>query len=199
MADIKITYFNLAGRAELSRLILAQAGVKFTDERIAREDFVAMKPTLPNGQLPILTFNGTVISQSITMARFLANEYNLAGKTNLEKAHADEVIDTLLDVMNSTLPPIMKTKDEEEKKELIAKLVEKAGELFGKLSKRLESRDAKFFVGDSLTWADICFYQFSDMVKMFGVTLDNNPILKELSNRVAEMPNIKQWVDNRPQ
>ena len=39
-------------------------------------------------------------------------------------------------------------------------------------------RDAKFFVGDSLTWADICFYQFSDMVKMFGVTLDNNPILK---------------------
>ena len=52
----------------------------------------------------------------------MANEYNLAGKTNLEKAQADEVIDTLLDVMNSTLPPIMKTKDEEEKKELIAKL-----------------------------------------------------------------------------
>ena len=33
MADIKLTYFHIKGRAELSRLILAAGGKKYTDER----------------------------------------------------------------------------------------------------------------------------------------------------------------------
>ena len=75
MANIKLTYFNIPGRAELIRLILAQAEVSFTDERITREEFVALKPSLPNGQLPVLNFNGTVLSQSIAIARFLGKWY----------------------------------------------------------------------------------------------------------------------------
>ena len=43
--DIKLTYFNLRGRAEVPRLILAQAGVKYEDNRIAREDWLALKPS----------------------------------------------------------------------------------------------------------------------------------------------------------
>lgn len=35
MSDYKVTYFNSKGRAEISRLILAAAGQKFTDERVA--------------------------------------------------------------------------------------------------------------------------------------------------------------------
>jgi hypothetical protein len=38
----------------------------------------------------------------------LANEYNLAGRTNLEKAQADEIVDTILDVMNASIPFIRK-------------------------------------------------------------------------------------------
>ena len=34
MSNIKLTYFPARGRAETSRLILAHAGKKFTDERI---------------------------------------------------------------------------------------------------------------------------------------------------------------------
>ena len=35
MSGIKLTYFNLMGRAETTRLILAQAGVAFEDKRRA--------------------------------------------------------------------------------------------------------------------------------------------------------------------
>ena len=34
MSDIKLTYFDARGRAEISRLILSYGGVKFTDERL---------------------------------------------------------------------------------------------------------------------------------------------------------------------
>ena len=42
---IKLIYFNTEGRAELTRLILAQAGVEFEDVRIKRDDWPAMKPS----------------------------------------------------------------------------------------------------------------------------------------------------------
>ena len=42
---IKLVYFNAEGRAELTRMILAQAGVEFEDVRVKREDWPAMKPS----------------------------------------------------------------------------------------------------------------------------------------------------------
>ena len=33
--------------------------------------------------------------------RFLANKYNLAGRTNLERAQADEIVDTITDLFKN--------------------------------------------------------------------------------------------------
>jgi len=41
----KLTYFNGRGRAELSRLIFAQAGVEYEDVRIERADWLQLKPS----------------------------------------------------------------------------------------------------------------------------------------------------------
>merc|ERR1711909_248817 len=101
---------NLRGRAELSRLILAQAGVEYEDCRIAREDWAQLKTSLPLGQLPVLTVEGKTIGQSITIARYLAKRFGLAGKTDLAAAEADQAVDALTDLMNN-IPPIMKEKD----------------------------------------------------------------------------------------
>ena len=43
---IKLIYFNAEGRAELTRMILAQAGVEFEDVRVKRDDWPAMKPSM---------------------------------------------------------------------------------------------------------------------------------------------------------
>ncbi len=58
---------------------------------------------MPLGQLPVLEFNGEVLSQSMTIARFLAKEYGLAGKTNIEQAQADMVVDTASDLVTGTV------------------------------------------------------------------------------------------------
>ena len=80
----------------------------------------------------------------ILYLRFLANEFNLAGRSNLERAQADEIIDTLKDLFDgdreNNVPAILQCNDEEKKKEKIGKLKERTKEFFDRLTKRLEAR-----------------------------------------------------------
>ena len=39
----KLTYFNVKGRAEMTRLLFAAADVKYEDDRIKREDWPKLK------------------------------------------------------------------------------------------------------------------------------------------------------------
>ena len=54
-----------------------------------------------------MEYDGKKIVQSISMARFVAREYGLAGKNNLEAAQADMLVDCIGDLGNSeyTLRP----------------------------------------------------------------------------------------------
>ena len=55
---------------------------------------------MPGGQMPVLEVDGVKLGQSMTIARFLANKFNLAGSTPLEKAQADMIVDTVTDFFN---------------------------------------------------------------------------------------------------
>ena len=45
------------------------------------------------GKLPVLEYNGKTIAQSRAIARFLGRKYGLAGKTDIEEAEADMIVD----------------------------------------------------------------------------------------------------------
>ena len=46
MSSYKVTYFNGRGRGELTRLLMVTAGQDFEDERITREEWPKMKPSM---------------------------------------------------------------------------------------------------------------------------------------------------------
>ena len=75
----------------------------------------SLRPSLPYGQLPILEYNGEVLCQSITIARFLAKEFGLAGNTSLESAQADEVVDSITDIADVIAQGIRKSRTVSEK------------------------------------------------------------------------------------
>ena len=106
MSTYKLTYFNGRGRAEVSRLIFAAAGQKYEDVRYERAQWPSHKAESPLGQIPYLEVDGTKIPQSLTIARFLAKQFQLAGKDNLEQAKVDAVADTMADFTstNYTIP-----------------------------------------------------------------------------------------------
>ena len=53
------------------------------------------------------TINSTqyikVLCQSISIARFLAGEFGLAGRNNVEKAQADEIVDAVSDLQDAMI------------------------------------------------------------------------------------------------
>lgn len=85
MPNYTLNYFNGRGRGELTRLIFAASGTQFVDKRITFDEWPAFKPNAPIGQLPYLEVDGNPLPQSISIARFVARETNLAGNGNLEQ------------------------------------------------------------------------------------------------------------------
>ena len=118
---IKLTYFNARGRAEVSRLMLAHKGVEYEDCRITRDQWPELKPKTPFGGMPLLQYNGLELAQSMTIARFLARELNLAGKTRCEEAQVDMVVDCVVDLF-AAFTKLMTEKDEAKKAEMTEKM-----------------------------------------------------------------------------
>jgi glutathione S-transferase len=55
------------------------------------------------GQIPILEIDGKVMSQSISICRYLAKKVGLAGSNDLESFDIDSVVDTCNDFRASKL------------------------------------------------------------------------------------------------
>merc|ERR1711872_1069693 len=174
------TYFNGRGRAETSRLVLAYAGVSYEDERITGEQLAALKPTLAYGQLPKLEYKGESLYQSVSIARFLAREFGIAGKTNLEKAQGDERV------------------KEEKMKKVVGETIPTS---FANLEKNLERRGGEFFVGDNFSWAELHLLQLVDLIVSMKSqkVLESTPKLANLIQRTKNVPNIKKYLEERPE
>ena len=105
MSIYKLHYFNMRGRAEVARFLFAISGQEYEDIRIEKDDWVNQKANMPFHQIPVLEIveneKSTFISQSFTIARFLARKFSLDGNSELEKAQVDMVVEQLIDLQNA--------------------------------------------------------------------------------------------------
>merc|ERR1711944_357894 len=197
--ELRLTYFPARGRAEISRLILAHAGVKFDDIRLSGEDFAKVKTLLPYGSMPILEYKGEVICESMAIAKFLAELCNVAGTTILEKAKAEEVVLAMNGVFESVAKCLFAPEGEKAglKKKLIEEtLPQKFGQLEGRLclngSSSLEtlspsptscSSSSRITSGPTSSVPEISLRSFQRCA---------------ISTRVTALPNVKAWRGTRP-
>jgi glutathione S-transferase len=202
MSTYKLYYFDGRGRAEISRLILATAGQKFEDIRYQPNEWPSHKSEMPLGQIPILEIDGIKLPQSMTIARFLARQFHLAGKDNLEQAKVEAVSDTATDLLNK-FGPIIWYQEEPQKKASIDEFF--ANEL-PKHLRNLEalakaySEGSSFFVGNNLTFADLCVYDvLENILETDANILDQYQQLKTNRQEVAKHPNIATYLESRPQ
>ena len=124
MPTYKVYYTDARGKAELIRWIFVQADVQFEDVRFTNEEWVAFKPKTPYGMLPMLEVDGKLYGGSGPIARYVAEEYGLAGSTPLENLEIASIYDVTADIVTK-LVPIFHEKDETRKAELNKELVDK--------------------------------------------------------------------------
>jgi glutathione S-transferase len=201
MSTYKLYYFNGRGRAEICRLVFAAAGEKFEDIRYEQDQWPSHKADMPLSQLPVLEFDGTKLPQSMSIARFLAKQFHLAGKDNFEQAKVDAFVDTINDTLTNFLSTYYE-KDETKKQELQKKYfaeelpkhlqnLENLGKLYG--------NGGSYFVGSHLTWADLYFYVASEyLLESAADCLNKNPWLKQNHAEVEKQPRIAEYLKNRP-
>jgi len=199
----KLIYFNGKWLGEPIRYILSYAGEDFEDVRLDWNEWEknpeAFRPKYPYGKLPLLEENGVKISQSYAILRYLARKFDLAGKTPLEEAKADEYVDVVKDMLKDVEQ--MWTEDpkkKEDAKNNVLKVV--FPRMFTVFEADLKNNGGAYLVGKSLTWADIILAHFSDLFENFvdSSILNNYPTIKQHQTQVLNLPKIKAWIDKRP-
>jgi glutathione S-transferase len=199
MAPI-LTYFDVRGRAEVIRLILEETGTPYRERRVQMEEWPALKPTLPFGQLPTYEEDGAVILHSHAIYRHLARVHNLYGKTEHDRVRCDMVEETFVDAQNNVggfywRPDFAEKRDEYEATAL--------PDLLGRLQRLFEQNNngTGFWVGDDLTYVDFCAWHLLDYVRPFSQkTLDRFEKLNAFKRRIETRPRIAAYLhsERRP-
>lgn len=199
MPSYKLTYFPVKALAEPIRFLFSYAGIDFVDDRFDRDDWPKIKPNMPFGQVPVLEIDGKKISQSVAIARYLAKQCGLAGKDDLEAMEIDAIVDTIHDLRAK-----IAAYHYENNEAVKATKLEIAKEQVPYFLERLDAQVQKnggYFVGGALTWADLSFVAILDYLNdmMKEDIIEKYENLKQLKQKVLELPAIKSWIEKRPQ
>ncbi|XP_018560948.1 glutathione S-transferase-like [Anoplophora glabripennis] len=195
----KVTYFDITALGEPIRFLLSYGGIEFEDNRINKENWPALKPSVPLGQMPTLEHNGKVAHQSVAISRYLAKQVKLVGKDDWEDLEIDAIVDTFTDLR--TKIGLYHYEQNEKVKE------EKAGPLFNeiipfymeKLDAVAKKNNGYLAVG-RLTWADLFFVSMLDYINFMAKKdiIADSPNLQIVKENVLKIPNIKAWIEKRP-
>jgi glutathione S-transferase len=207
MARPTLVYFAARGRAEVIRLVLAEAGVEYDEHLVAQDtppangrptDFAALKATgdLPFGAVPVWEEPGGFrLSQSQAIACHLARAHGLEGKGPAEKARIDEVLGGVEDLRGELRKLFLVAPGERAalRAELAASTLPRWLGYFERPLGRNGGGD--WAVGSSLSVADLSLFYVLEMIRDNGlVALDRFPRLAALFEKVASRPRIAAYL-----
>jgi len=184
-------------------MLFKAADQTFEDERLSQEEWQTRKPNTPFKHIPVLEYNGKVLSESHAIERFLAAQLGLNGNGNFEAAQVDIVVEWMEDVKTNyrkirALPaadqPAAKTKFFTED------LVQSAHYLETYLGTL--GHAGPFVVGHKLSLADITlgynFTSFWDDAAAVKAAISKCPKIQASVNACNNDPKIAKWLKDRP-
>lgn len=185
MSKYKLTYFDFdGGRAEPIRIALHAAGVDFDDERISFQQFATMRASTPFNSVPVLAFDGAMVSQSNALCRYVGKMAGLYPTDDLQQLYCDEALDAFEDIGHYIVQTF--GLQGEALKMARMQLVD------GRLATYLRGLDAlllrggKYFSADKLTIADL--KSFVQIRMLVSGNLEHVPtsIVNELAPNLTE-------------
>jgi glutathione S-transferase len=200
MSPPRITYFDIRGRIEPVRLIFEELGIEYEDRRIASiEEWQALKPTLPFGQMPIYEDGRRTIVQSHAILRHVARVHELYGRDEEEHVQCDIAEEAIAEIRESVWryqwQPDQAHRAAQFRDETLAPALDALQRWF------LRAGHQPYWVGGSLTYVDFLAFAFLDELRaFFAETLERFPHLRVCRDAVATRPRIAAYVvsERRP-
>uniref|UniRef100_A0A023F659 glutathione transferase n=1 Tax=Triatoma infestans TaxID=30076 RepID=A0A023F659_TRIIF len=201
MPTYKLLYFNIMGLGEPIRYMLSYLGEDFEDNRIDdyRKWQTQIKSKMPFGKLPLLEIGDKKVHQTIAICRYLGKKAKLVGDNDWEDLEIDIIIDTLSD-FRTAIWTYFYNRDEANKKRVKGPLFNVTIPLYlGKFDNIIKVNG--YLANGKLSWADIYFVAileyFSFMIEQDIATNYEN--IRQLRDKIHGIPNIKKWLDKRPE
>jgi len=202
----ELMYFNIPGRAEVSRLAFHYGGVDFTDNRIeGGAKWAAAKSDVGMfGKLPVLAISpNDSIAQSIAIAQYAYEKAmeklgKLSEITPEQRAQDLMVVSTLSDLLTGA-GGIVFADDAASKEKAQKKFDVLSGELLGGLENMVDAVDKYFSDNKELTLADIAIYDIvtNPFFQRVNVNYESYPKLQKIAEKVASNANIAAYVAKR--
>jgi glutathione S-transferase len=203
-----LLYFHARGRAELIRLVLAEAGVEYTEHHVGKgtppangrpTDLAELKAAgvLPFGAVPVWEEPGLRLAQSAAIAAHLARRHGLLPADPGEAARCDELLGAVDDVRLEVRR--LATAAPEKRAEVRAELERTTlPRWLGDLERLVGPRLAVggLAVGRALTLADLALWYLLELLKDndLGVALERCPALSAFFGRIAARPRIAAYL-----
>jgi glutathione S-transferase len=217
-----LTYFNIQAAAEKCRLAFVLKEIEFTDTRVSFPEWGKIKPTAKFGKLPLLEFDGQVMSQSDAIMKYIASIPTKGTSGDklyplddaMQRFKIDEVLGLAGDMDSAWAPAIYismrphlygypegHNKTEQGKaliKSLRLKFIEETLPQFMKYYEGLLG-DNDFICGNDITIADcvllpqLAKFQAGFLDHVPTDCLDKYPKIIAYLNRLREVPAIKKW------
>ncbi|XP_030833537.1 glutathione S-transferase alpha-4 [Strongylocentrotus purpuratus] len=203
---VRLTYTASRGLGEPIRLALVASGIDYTEIYLqTREDFVKLTEggKLMFKQIPLLEIDGLNLIGSEAVLRYVCRKGNLEGKTDEEKVKIDMLAMGAKDMVLNTIMYsrfhellISKEKAEEDIETAIKECRNRYLPVFEKV---LSESKSGFFVGDSMTMADIMLFDALSCVneipelKAIGL-LDEYPLCVAFIDHFSKQPRIVDYL-----
>eukprot|EP00271_Cylindrocystis_brebissonii_P011656 TRINITY_DN29558_c0_g1_i1.p1 TRINITY_DN29558_c0_g1~~TRINITY_DN29558_c0_g1_i1.p1 ORF type:complete len:210 (+),score=51.31 TRINITY_DN29558_c0_g1_i1:310-939(+) len=205
--SLKLTYFDIKGRAEAIRLALTIGDVPFEDERLTRDQWVGPngKEAMPLGQIPVLTVDGKVYPQSIAILRYVGKLAGLAPEDPLDQLMVDSCLETVEEATREVIAS-MREPDKDKKLAMRKKLVaETFPKYFGALSKMITAHGSApgYAVGSKLTIADLQISEVVDWIASGHLddvpkdTMEQYPVLTAIAKQVSSNLTVIAYYANK--
>jgi glutathione S-transferase len=204
-----LLYFPSRGRAELIRLVLAEAGVDYDEHHVGHgtppasgrpTDLAALKAAgaTPFGAVPVWEEpDGFRLAQSSAIANHLARRHGLLGQGPLEAARCDELLGCVDDVRGELRKVHLAAPERRAavRAELQASVLPRwLGDLERHLAPGLQATG--FAAGAALTLADLALWYLLEMIRDngFGAALEGCPALEAFFGRIAARPRLAAYL-----
>lgn len=148
-----------------------------------------------------MTVDGVKLPQSLSIARFVAKRFNLAGSDDLEQAKSDAVVDTCSDFMLAYYTKVFRAKDDEKDDVKKAFLAEDAPSHMDKIEKLIKLYGSNgFSVGSSLKWSDLLIWDLTTMLQQLDKAIvDKYPGVVAVRKSVEANQRVADYLKSRPE